>query len=194
MECTSLTLLQSLQQSNPFAWERFVDAYSLFIRGFFDRAGIRDDEDLVQDVLMGLSQNIERFVHRGNGSFRAWIATCVRHRICDFFRERRIRNLSSVEESFLAQLDDEKSDLNRAWEAEYTSFMSRKILDFAQMEFGQTEFQAFYQTAILERDVDEVANALRIGKASVYSLKCRVMSRLREYADCFLGDSRGAVG
>jgi RNA polymerase sigma-70 factor (ECF subfamily) len=45
-----------------------------------------EDDDVVQEILFTVFQDLERFEHKSEGSFRNWIAKCVECKIVDLAR------------------------------------------------------------------------------------------------------------
>src|SRR6056297_3291965 len=92
MNDTSITLLERLRQNDdPENWDRLVSLYSPLLRGWLRKYDVQssDVDDLVQEVLLAVSNDLKSFEHQGNpGAFRSWLRTILVHRLRDFWRAR----------------------------------------------------------------------------------------------------------
>ncbi len=87
----STSLLDRVQQMQPDAWARMVDAFSPIVYRWARIAGLSgaDAADVVQDVFIAVTKNIATFERqKETASFRSWLATITRNRVKDSFRKR----------------------------------------------------------------------------------------------------------
>src|SRR5262245_3957916 len=78
MTITPISLLDRLRQpADQAAWARFVDLYSPLVFSWARQTGLQpaDAADLVQEVFTLLLVKMPEFVHKQDGSFRAWLKT-----------------------------------------------------------------------------------------------------------------------
>src|SRR5204863_8096663 len=66
------------------------------------------------------------------------------------------------------------------WEAEYHRRIFHWAAERIRSEFQDSTWQAFWRTAIDERDGKEVAESLGLSVGAVYVAKSRVIARLKE--------------
>jgi RNA polymerase sigma-70 factor (ECF subfamily) len=187
MLATSPSLLQRLQdRGDRLAWQRLVSVYSPWLRGWLSRHDLQpaDVEDVLQDVLLVVSEKLPDFVHNGwPGAFRTWLRTILTHRVRHFLRERRNRQAHVVAEpmpGWLDQLEDGGSDLCRQWDHEHDQHLARRLLASIQPELNPTTWQAFRMLVLEDRRAAEVAEHLGMTANAVYVAKARVLARLRE--------------
>ena len=67
-----------------------------------------------------------------------------------------------------------------AWEADYYRSIFNWAAERIRSEFQESTWQAFWRTAIEERDGKEVAESLGLSVGAVYVAKSRVIARLKE--------------
>lgn len=72
------------------------------------------------------------------------------------------------------------SDLTSTFEMEYQREVYRWATKQVQSLVSPSTWDAFYQTHVAGRPMDEVAQELGLKVGNVYLARCRVMSRLRE--------------
>src|SRR4051794_39305007 len=93
MLATSHSLLERLRdRGDVAAWQRLLTAYEPWLRGWLRRRHLQpaDAEDLLQDVLLVVSQELPSFVHNGRaGAFRSWLRAILANRVRHFLRGRR---------------------------------------------------------------------------------------------------------
>src|SRR4051812_3360852 len=123
---TSQSLLERLRDgADTGAWRRLLAVYEPWLRGWLTRSGLQaaDRDDVLQDILVVVSEKLPSFVHNGQtGAFRNWLRTILTNRVRDFLRARQNR-LARVAPQPLAdwldQLADPDSVLSREWDREH---------------------------------------------------------------------------
>src|SRR5947208_6425875 len=84
---TRPSLLVRLRDArDELAWSQFVELYAPLVYGFARKHGLQDADaaDLTQEVLQAVSGGIRRFDYDPRrGSFRGWLFTVVRNKLCD---------------------------------------------------------------------------------------------------------------
>jgi RNA polymerase sigma-70 factor (ECF subfamily) len=182
MLTTSRTLLERLKdQRDAQAWQVWTSAYEPWLRGWLARHGLQsaDVDDVLQDVLAAVWRGIPQFVHNGRrGSFRAWLRGVLANKVSDFFRQNRPREERSPE--WLAQLADPASELSRQWDQEHNQQLIRRLLGVIQADFEPRTWEAFRLLILEDRPAAEVAQVCGMSLGAVYTVKSRVLARLRE--------------
>jgi RNA polymerase sigma-70 factor, ECF subfamily len=183
---TPISLLDRLtDRSDAEAWQRFVDLYTPFIRGWLWREpGLREEiDDLVQEVLAAAGRDLPGFQRQRIGSFRAWLRLVTFNRVKAHWKSRRADPLGQpgrASSDALAELADPASSLSRQWEQEHDAHVARRLLEQVAADFEASTIQAFEQLTLHGRKSNEVASDLKLSRNAVLLAKSRVMHRLRE--------------
>jgi RNA polymerase sigma-70 factor (ECF subfamily) len=187
MLATSQSLLERLRdRADSQAWQRLLTIYEPWLRGWLSRHQLQpaDVEDVLQEILVAVSDKMPQFVHNGRpGAFRTWLRmiliNCVRH----FLRGQRLRetriSLAPVA-AWLDQLEDDNSTLSRLWDQEHDQQIVRRLLASIQGEFEPITWQVFQMLVLEDRPVAEVAERFQLQRNAIYVAKSRVLKRLRE--------------
>ncbi len=187
MLATSQSLLERLRdRTDGQAWRRLLTIYEPLLRGWLSRADLQpaDRDDVLQDVLVVVSEKLPDFVHNGQpGAFRTWLRAILTNRVRHFQRGRRNRQaliaLQPLDE-WLDQLADPDSALSRQWDQEHDQHLARRLLTSIQAEFNAKTWQVFPLLVLEETPAGEVAQRMGITPNAVYVAKARVLARLRE--------------
>lgn len=183
---THATLLARLSDgSDPAAWREFCDRYGELIRSFARRQDLQpaDCDDVVQDVLMGLSKAMPGFRYdRSRGKFRSYLKTFVMRAIYRRFRQKPPggRQLS-IEQ--VAEVAAEAPQVESTWEEEWREYHLRQAMRTIDVEFNRVERDAFDAYVVDGRDASETAEAFGISVERVYQAKSRILKRLGELVE-----------
>lgn len=190
---TSPSLLQRIRDQDDLAWARLLDLYGPLVYGWCRRAGLNNEEasDLMQDVFLSVSQNIEGFRRdEPSDSFRGWLRVMTRNRIATFFRnaagKARATGGSTAQTMIQAVPDDEEDE---ASDLEERSGLYNRALRLIQTEFEEATWRAFIETAVNHRAAPEVARDLQMSPGAVRQARYRVLRRLRREFGDFLDDA-----
>jgi RNA polymerase sigma-70 factor (ECF subfamily) len=183
---TSQSLLERLHdRTDEQAWGRLLSVYEPWLRGWLSRHDLQaaDVEDVLQDVLVVVSEKLPDFVHNGRpGAFRTWLRTILTHRLRHFLRTRRNRQVVLSPhplDDWAEQLADPDSALSRQWDREHDQQLVRRLVALIQPELNPTTWQVFRMLVLEDRPVAEVARRFRLTGNSVYIARSRVLARLR---------------
>jgi RNA polymerase sigma-70 factor (ECF subfamily) len=178
---TSQSLLERLQdRADAGAWQRLLAVYEPWLRGWLTRHDLQaaDAEDVLQDVLVTVSQELPGFVHNGRpGAFRNWLRTILTNRVRTFLRG--CRRQFALSPSWLDELEADDSTLSRQWDQEHDQQLARRMLAVIRSEFNATTWQVFQGLMLEDRPAADVARELGITANVVYVAKSRVLTRLR---------------
>lgn len=196
MHETSLSLLQRLRQSSESEeWNRLADLYAPLIRVWLRRYEVQDSDanDLVQEVLLAVSQDLGNFEHIGQpGAFRGWLKAILINRLRKFWRARdrhpEARGDSDID-ARIAQLDDPASEMSQIWNREHDQYVLRQLLTLAEPHFEPNTWKAFCRVALEGATPDAVAQEIGISRNAVIVAKCRVLSRLRQESEGLIESS-----
>ena len=189
MLATSQSLLERLHdRGDTQAWGRLPNVYEPWLRGWLSRHQLQpaDVEDVLQDVLLVVSEKLAVFAHNGRpGAFRTWLRTILTQRVRHFLRGQRNRLAVLSPQplmDWLAQFEDAASDLSRQWDLEHDQQLARRLLASIREEINPTIWQVFQMLVLEDRPVAEVARHFGLTANAVYIARSRVMARLREEA------------
>ncbi len=184
---TSSGLLNRARARDARAWQRLVALYTPFVYRLCRKGGLTraDSADVAQDVFASVVQSIDDFHETGRpGSFRAWLAGIVHHRLLDHLRRQRGRpqavgGTDAAER--LLEIPDTADPIPADVQAgEPDGTVWRRALALLQTEFAEPTWQAFWQLVIDGQTPAEVAQRLGMSLAAVYQAKSRVLRRLRQ--------------
>jgi len=166
------------------AWDRFVELYAPVVFGYARKRGLQgaDAADLTQIVLGQVVQQIGRFDYQPErGSFRGWLFTIVRRRLCDWRAQQNgPQRAAGVAQGLLEAQPAPAEEESAAWEREVRLNLLAWAGEQVRPSVQETTWQAFWQTAVEGKSGKETAAALGISVAAVYLAKSRVMARLRQ--------------
>lgn len=188
---TSHSLLDQLRQpSATDAWNRLIALYTPLLETWLRRRAILppdDVEDLIQEVLLTVSQELPKFEHnQRQGAFRKWLRTILVHRLRNFWRLQQHRPGAiggSDFLQFLEQLEDDDSELSDLWDREHDLYVMNHLLEQAEPQFAPHVWQAFYRQVMEGCPPATVAKELNMSLSAVYSARSRALSLLRAQAN-----------
>jgi RNA polymerase sigma-70 factor (ECF subfamily) len=176
MESTSASLLERLRHpEDPAAWSRLVELYTPLLFHWAQRLGLQsaDAADLVQDVFVLLVRKLPEFRYDPQQSFRAWLRIVTINKWRERCRARAPvtadRNWGELPER--SSIEDDQEDRR---------ILTHRALALIETEFSPVLWQAFQQYALAGRHPQEVAQELGIAPGTVYSIKSKVLHRLRQ--------------
>jgi RNA polymerase sigma-70 factor (ECF subfamily) len=182
MLTTSRTLLDRLKdRQDAQAWQLWLTVYEPWLRDWLARNQLQpaDVDDLLQDILVVVSQKLSAFAHNGQpGAFRTWLRRILVHEVRYFFRGRQRQ--PSAPQDWLDRLEDPGSDLSRQWNQEHDQQLVRRLLAAIQADFEPQTWEAFRLLVLEDRPTPEVAQRMGMNVNAVYVAKSRVLKRLRQ--------------
>ncbi len=177
---TSMTLIQQLQK-NPAdeeAWQRFAAKYSPLIRLWCRQWKLQeaDTEDLMQNVLLEISRNMQITQWRQEGRFRYWLKTIVYRAWCDLLKRLQRPGVGSGDSQVIQLLQNvaARDDfLNRL-----EQLCQREILELAMAEVKNRvqphTFEAWRMMSLDGATGAETAAALNMNTGAVFVARSRV--------------------
>ena len=181
MFATPVSLLYRLRRTDEVtAWERFVDLYTPLLYHWANKLGEQDSdsEDLVQDVFLILWRKLPEFEYDSGKSFHAWLRTIFLNRHRSRMRRRYSVNGGSPG---LTGIECNVSDFSeRLAQDEDTRFLIRQAFRLIEGEFSVVQQQVFRAYVLEEQPPEKVADAMGISPGTVYSIKSKILSRLRQ--------------
>jgi RNA polymerase sigma-70 factor (ECF subfamily) len=181
MFATPVSLLYRLQRTNEVAaWGRFVDLYTPLFYHWAQKLGEQDSDsaDLVQDVFLILWRKLPEFEYDSKKSFHAWLKTIFLNRY-----RTRIRKPGAVDinASGLGGVDVSVADFSaQLADEDDTRYLIQQAFRLIQCEFSMQQQQVFREYVLEEQSPEIVAKRLGISVGTVYGIKSKVLSRLRQ--------------
>lgn len=175
------------------AWDRLVLLYAPLVHHWCRQFGLpaRETADVLQEVFQSVAVNLGQFRSEAPGStFRGWLRTITRHKVIDHFRRQGGQPTAAGGTEAQARMNrfpapDESDDENSQDRGPVQALLER-ALHLIRPEFEDKTWQAFWRTAVEDRDAASVAGELTMTAGAVRVAKCRVLQRLREE----LGEAR----
>lgn len=164
------------------AWRQFVQVYAPLIYCFARRSRLQDADaaDVTQEVLRAVAQASKRWEYDPRkGSFRAWLYTVVRSKLCNLQAERKPLVGGSDARAALAKIPAPAED-EAVWELEYERRLFHWAAEQVRGGFEPSSWQAFWLTAVEGKSGKEVARALGLSVGAVYIAKSRILTRIKE--------------
>jgi RNA polymerase sigma-70 factor (ECF subfamily) len=183
MLTTSRTLLDRLKdRHDTHAWQLWLTVYEPWLRDWLsaNRLQPADVDDLLQNILVVVSQKLPVFVHNGQpGAFRAWLRGILVNEVRYFLRGRQ-RHAGDPLADWIDLLEDPGSELSRQWDLEHDQQLVRRLLGVVQADFQPQTWEVFRLLVLEDRPAAEVARMCRMELNAVYVAKSRVLARLRQ--------------
>ncbi len=178
-------LLRVRDPSDREAWFEFAEIYRPVIVRLARTKGMQDADadDLAQRVLVSIAGAIDRFEPNDKrAKFRTWLKRVSENAILNAIT-RGAKDVGTGGDVIDSLLEREPascgpdSDLLRIeYRREVFNWAARRIRD----EFEPATWDAFWQTAVEAREVEDVAAELGKNRGSIYAARSRVMRRLKE--------------
>jgi RNA polymerase sigma-70 factor (ECF subfamily) len=182
---TSSSLLRRVGQGDPDAWRRLVRLYGPLVYIWARQCGLQpaDAADVHQETFVAVAGSVGDFRReRPDDSFRGWLWTITRNKICDHFRRRRgqaaAQGGTDAQEQLLQVPEPPKPSADS--QADAGSQIARRAMELIRGEFEDRTWQAFWRTAVDGLKAAEVADELGMTLAAVYQAKYRVLRRIRQ--------------
>jgi len=175
---TRRTLLERVRSSSDHpAWDEFVELYAPLVFRFARGRGAAeaDAADVCQEVMRVVARVMPDFEYDPErGSFRSWLYTVTRRQLARHFRrEARGRRIEVPEEGG-------DGGFREAWDAEWRRHLLDRAVRRVKGQFGAAQWEAFWRTAVEERDPAAVGAELGMSREAVYMARSRVTARMRE--------------
>jgi RNA polymerase sigma-70 factor (ECF subfamily) len=188
---TSLTLLERVKKWDPGAWQRLVDVYAPLVYRWCRRTGVKADDtpDVLQEVFCAVATHIETFHRdRSGDSFRGWLWTVTRHKICDHARRRNRQPKALGGSSANARLCQIPNRLPSVPEEDPIcpddAILARRVVELIRPEVENRTWRAFWRLAVDGQAGPDVASELGMSLQAVHQAKYRVLRLIRQEMDC----------
>jgi RNA polymerase sigma-70 factor, ECF subfamily len=183
---TSITLLDRARANEAGAWDRLVSLYAPLVVYWCRAAGLPpdDSDDLLQEVFLAAATGLARFRHDQPGyTFRGWLRGITRNTLLAHYRRRTRepageggtesqRRIQGLAEPDVHLPEDDPPEQSRA--------VYRRALELVRGEFEEKTWQMFWQVAVEDQPVADVAERFGVTAAAVRKAKSRVLFRLKQ--------------
>jgi RNA polymerase sigma-70 factor (ECF subfamily) len=183
---TPLSLLERLRAHDPAAWQRLVGLYRPLVLAWGARAGLNDAdaEDVAQEVFVAAAAHLDSFRRdRPGDTFRGWLRAVTRNHILQLFRRNQGRAHAAGGSDAWRHLQEVADPLPEPGvddESEEVGQLYLRALELVRGEFAEHVWQAFWRTAIEDREPALVAEELGMTPNNLRQAKSRVLRRLRQ--------------
>jgi len=182
---TSESLLEKARdRGDTAAWSQLVTIYSPYVRGKCKQKHYipdQDIDDLVQDVLMAAFTSLGTYVHRGPGTFRAWLKTIISRRVFHYRNTRQstpsaqggtdaYANLQQHPDSLSSNDEDSPSEV---------AAIARACLAYVREKCNENHVNVFL-LLMEDKTGAQIAEALSMSPGAVYTAIARVRKALRD--------------
>ncbi len=176
--------------SDAPAWREFADIYEPFVYHYARRRGLQDSDarELVQEVFLGVAKAIRRWrPDQNRAKFRTWLFRIARNQMLTILSKKNREHVgdSAAWSNLDGQLDAGQAALD---EKEYRREVFRWASQRVQRRVHPTTWAAFWQSSVIGRPIDRVAESLQLDRGAVYVARSRVIRKLRDEIAQFEND------
>lgn len=182
---TNLSLIDRLQDAaNEDGWREFLQIYQPVVYRMARHRGLQDADalDVTQQVFTSISRAIDRWKPEEDGPpFRAWLTTIASNAIkTSLSRQPRDRATGST--SIVELLDQESAheDISEEMQNEARREVVRWAAGQVRKEFQEQTWTIFWQTAMEDVSVAEMAKKTGRSAGAIYVARHRVLARLKQ--------------
>lgn len=185
-------LLRLADASDGVAWREFLEVYERAIFRFACSRGLQpaDAEDVTQRVLAAVVDKVQSWEPEVNrGSFGAWLFRVTRNLAAKTWNDRMTQPLQYDELDAPEAIPGVSASDATLFQTEYRRALFHWAADRVRDQVQPVTWRAFWLTAVEQQAASSVAKELHISVASVYTAKCRMLSRIRTEIEAFESDS-----
>jgi RNA polymerase sigma factor (sigma-70 family) len=176
-------ILRLPQAADRDAWMQFVAAYEPLVYSFARRQGLQDADarELVQNVFIAVARAVHRWKpDPDRAKFRTWLARIAKHQLINLVARRPV-DMATGRDSHLWLLDQQPASdpTYSSLEIEFQRERFRVAADRVQQKVQTNTWKAFWQTAVQQQPIANVAASLGMSEGAVYIARCRVLALLQ---------------
>lgn len=190
---TRASLILRLRHSDDqVAWSEFVEIYQPLIFRLARRKGLQEADalDLTQDVMTRVAKAIRQFDPHGAGTFRGWISRITRNLAIDFLRSKHRRQVTADDSSIRQMIENTPSIEDSRWfDVEHRRQVFAWAAGKIKHEFQDSTWNAFWETAVQQVPVKQVAESMGLSPGAVYIARSRVIAKLKQKVNQHLDGS-----
>lgn len=183
---TSTNLLERVKAREPEAWQRLVELYGPLVYDWCRQSGVRgeDARDVGQEVFAVVAEGVAGFRRdRPGDSFRGWLWTITRSKICDHFRrlrqEAQARGGTDAQQQLAQVPEDPPAPSAVSVAPEVVGEVERRAVELVRPAVEERTWRAFWAITVDGRPAADVADELGMSVPAVYKAKYRVIRQIR---------------
>jgi len=184
---TSSSLLMRAAAQEPGAWHRFAEIYGPLVYEWCRRAGLQpaDAADVSQDTFATVAVKLSDFRRdRLGDSFRGWLWTVNRSKICDHFRRLRkhhpAKGGTGAQQELARIADPNCDDATSLGDCAEGGGLQYRALEFVRASVEPRTWQAFWRVAVDGQSAADVATELGLSVQAVYDAKYHIRRKIRQ--------------
>lgn len=163
-------LLDRARSGEPAVWERIVGEFGPVIRGYARARGVRDPDDLTQDVFVAASSRLSEFQGDWN-AFRSWLFAIAYRQIINRYRKSKFDT---------TPLPDSLVLMTNSAEDEVISKVENTAAVAALKVLNDVERDVVLMRVLGGLDMEDVAKAVGKRPGNVRVIQSRAMTKLRD--------------
>lgn len=163
-------LLDRARSGEAVVWERIVGEFGPVIRGYARARGVRDPDDLTQDVFVAASSRLGDFQGDWN-AFRSWLFAIAYRQIVNRYRKSKF-DTSPLPESLVLS--------THSAEDEVISNVENTAAVAALEVLNDVERDVVLMRVLGGLDMEDVAKAVGKRPGNVRVIQSRAMTKLRD--------------
>lgn len=183
---TSTTLLRDVADSGHARWAVFYARYRPMMAAYLqERFPSLEAEDIIQDTFVALSKILPdyRYEPEGKGAFHNFLTGVLRNKALHVL-ERRNRVKTIIERAqdpsvWHPSSEHEKECLD--WQKSIFDVALKQLMSDETIQ--ERTKQAFVETAIKGRSIEEVATSFGVTRHAVDCMRSRMVERLRKLVE-----------
>ncbi|MEM1067488.1 MAG: sigma-70 family RNA polymerase sigma factor [Planctomycetota bacterium] len=189
---TRASLLAQIQcPENREAWEVFAATYQPVIYRMARRRGMQDADahDLVQNVLIRVSNAIERYERQSDVRFRNWLGRVASNAILSgLARSPRDQATGGTDAGDQLVQHPDSAALTQELNLELKREQFLRAAASVRADVSHATWTAFELTVIQGRSNEEAAEELGKSIGTIYAARSRVFKRLRDHIERMAGE------
>ena len=182
---TKQTLIQRIKDASPDdkdVWNEFNSFYESFIDMLLNKWNCIPEErdDLKQEILLKIWKGMPNYEYReGQAKFRTWLSTVIKNTMYSYMDKRNRREPNKLELDEVIYLPENKSDLEKVIEEEWSAHIMDLALKNVKGVFSGQAVTVF-EMSLSGKSIEEIAKELAIAETSAYTLRSRFKARLKK--------------
>ena len=189
---TNYELLRLLRNfDEQFAWSQFLEIYNPMIRNCCRSRGLKPNE--VDEVLSLVYSRLVVFFSKSDlrihTTFRGFLAKVIENEINGFLKRKQLDQLiplddiaANAEPYQLSQHDREKLDELEMSLSGRLVFIA-KVIETVRSRVSERTWKIFWDYAVLNHTVGEVASRYNVSKSTVFKYRHRVSNMAEKIAN-----------
>jgi RNA polymerase sigma-70 factor (ECF subfamily) len=183
-------------RADQAAWHEFAKIYTPVVYRLAIRQGLQhaDAEDLSQQVLASVAKAIDRWqTDPTRAQFRTWLHRVAQNQVINALSRAapdRAAGGSTIASALGNQPARSQADSNLV-RLEIRREVFRWAADQIRHEFRRATWDAFWNTTVDNKSVEDTAAQLGLTCGAIYAARSRIMRRLKETVSQFDDEENG---